>query len=65
LLIRRGREKLFEPSARLDPSAAPGSGLGLATVRGILARHGGDASATDAPAGGARVTLRFPRPEGA
>lgn len=57
---REGREHLFEPFARLR-SDAPGAGLGLAMVRAIVERHEGHVAATDAPHGGARVEIRFPR----
>nr|WP_240898077.1 HAMP domain-containing sensor histidine kinase [Agromyces luteolus] len=44
---------------RLDVTG--GAGLGLAIVRGIARAHGGDASATNAPAGGAVLALTLPR----
>jgi two-component system OmpR family sensor kinase len=37
-----------------------GAGLGLAIVAGIAAEHGGQATAANAPAGGALFTLRLP-----
>jgi two-component system OmpR family sensor kinase len=39
-----------------------GAGLGLAIVAGIAAEHAGDATAANAPGGGALFTLRVPRP---
>ena len=40
--------------------AAPGSGLGLALVRAIVERHGGQASLRSRPGQGTVVTLRLP-----
>ena len=37
-----------------------GAGLGLAIVAGIAAEHGGDATVSNAPGGGALFTLRLP-----
>lgn len=54
------RERLFEPFARLDDSRdrdSGGFGLGLAIVRQVARWHGGDASITDSPLGGARVSI--------
>ncbi|CAN5852967.1 hypothetical protein BH24ACT15_BH24ACT15_03240 [soil metagenome] len=54
-------QKVFDrfyraPAAR----AAPGSGLGLAIVDQIANRHGGVVRATNAPEGGAVMTLQLP-----
>lgn len=49
----------FERGAR--ESATPGVGLGLALCQAIVAAHGGRLSAEDAPGGGARIVMRFPR----
>lgn len=54
-------QKVFDrfyraPAAR----AAPGSGLGLAIVDQIANRHGGLVRATNAPEGGAVMTLQLP-----
>jgi two-component system, OmpR family, sensor histidine kinase CiaH len=56
------RERVFEPFARLDPSArrrTTGAGLGLAIARRIVVAHGGRIVATAGRDGGARfeVTL--------
>lgn len=59
------RERVFERFARLDEGRARhdgGAGLGLAIVETIVARHGGTVAVGDAPAGGARVTVRLPSP---
>ncbi len=40
----------------------PGSGLGLAIVRQVAAAHGGEATAENAPDGGALFRLRLPAP---
>jgi len=47
--------------ARSHGDDAQGTGLGLAIVKGVAEAHGGSASAENAPRGGARVALRFPR----
>jgi two-component system OmpR family sensor kinase len=47
--------------ARSRPDEVSGTGLGLAIVRGVAEAHHGDVEATNAPGGGARVTVRFPR----
>jgi signal transduction histidine kinase len=39
-----------------------GSGLGLAIVAGVASEHGGLATVTNAPDGGAVLTLRLPLP---
>ena len=44
------------PTAR----GTPGSGLGLAIVRHVVEAHGGTAEASNAPGGGAVLTLRLP-----
>ena len=56
------RERLFEPFERLDRSRdreSGGFGLGLAIVRQVARWHGGDASITDSPLGGARVSIAW------
>ncbi|MBL9037487.1 MAG: response regulator [Archangium sp.] len=51
------RERIFEP---FFTTKAQGSGLGLPIVHAIVTQHGGRLSVGDAPAGGARFTLRLP-----
>jgi two-component system, OmpR family, sensor kinase ParS len=56
------RERVFEPFARLDESRdrdSGGFGLGLAIVRQVARWHGGDASISDSPLGGTRVTIAW------
>lgn len=57
------RQAVFEPFVRLDESrnrALGGVGLGLAIVARIAKHHGGRASVTKSPLGGARFTLELP-----
>ena len=42
-----------------DARSKPGSGLGLAIVRQAAEAHGGEATAANAPGGGAIVTVSF------
>ncbi|MGW1215924.1 sensor histidine kinase [Streptomyces sp. NPDC002499] len=58
------RARVFERFVRLgDGSRARGDGgvgLGLAMVRGIARRHGGDVTVTASPLGGARFEVQLP-----
>ncbi|GIE98448.1 ATP-binding protein [Paractinoplanes rishiriensis] len=57
------REQAFELFRRLHPAArdAEGSGAGLAIVRRIVERHGGQAWAEESPGGGTTIRASFPR----
>lgn len=57
------RQRIFERFVRLDDARGRdhgGSGLGLAIVAEVAAAHGGTATATESPAGGARFEVRLP-----
>lgn len=61
------REAVFDRFHRGDPSRTSngsGSGLGLTIARAIVVEHGGSLEATPPPSsrGGARLTVRLPRP---
>lgn len=57
-----GKEsQLFMPFQRLhQPWEFPGEGMGLANVKRIVERHGGEVSAEPNPEGGARFSLTLP-----
>nr|WP_221195224.1 HAMP domain-containing sensor histidine kinase [Hoyosella altamirensis] len=52
------RERVFERFTRGSRASAPGSGLGLALVAQQAELHGGEATMSNSPLGGARLTLR-------
>ncbi len=55
---------IFERFYRADKArsrAVPGTGLGLAIVRSIARVHGGEATVTNVPGGGARFRVLLPR----
>jgi signal transduction histidine kinase len=65
----RDRERIFAPFVRLardrvardhGEASRPGSGLGLAVVRDLVALHGGRVWVEDAPGGGARFVVELP-----
>lgn len=53
-------ERVFEKFHRHPRSGAPGAGLGLAIVRGVLEAHGGRAIAVSPPEGGTCFRLELP-----
>jgi signal transduction histidine kinase len=58
------RELLLEPFVRLEGSRnrqTGGAGLGLAIVRNLIEAHGGQVRISDAPKGGARISVKIPR----
>lgn len=57
------RERVFDRFYRRHADDAEGSGLGLAIVRSIAQRHGATVSLDDAPLGGLRVRVAWPRQE--
>ena len=56
------RERVFDRFYRRASAQESGTGLGLAIVKAIVERHGAQVILDDAPAGGLRVAVRFPRP---
>lgn len=58
------RDELMQPFSRLEVSRSRetgGAGLGLAIVQTLVAAHDGTVSIGDAPQGGARISVTFPR----
>lgn len=58
------REKIWDPYVRLSretESAAGGSGIGLSIVRELVRLHEGRTWVEDAPGGGCRFVIEFPR----
>lgn len=55
------RERVFERGVRLSrDERVPGSGIGLAVVREIVAMHGGGVHVEGPPGGGTAVVVRLP-----
>ncbi len=55
------RERVFDRFYRRAEARESGSGLGLAIVKSIAARHGAQIALDEAPGGGLRVAVTFPR----
>ena len=56
------RDRLFEPFARVEDSRgrdSGGVGLGLAIVKSVAEWHGGTATISESPLGGARVSISW------
>lgn len=56
------REQAFQLFRRLHPAQGSGSGAGLAIVRRIVERHGGQVWAEESPGGGTTMVASFPSP---
>lgn len=59
----RERERIFEPYVRSDGAEGGGAGIGLAVVRDLVRRQGGEVRCRDAAAGGARFEVELPLAE--
>jgi two-component system, OmpR family, sensor kinase len=55
------RERVFDRFYRRAAAQENGTGLGLAIVKAIADRHGARIVLSEAPSGGLRATLSFPR----
>jgi signal transduction histidine kinase len=59
--VDAGKDHIFKMFGRLHPADAyPGTGIGLALVKRILERHGGDIGVSPAPEGGSIFTFTLP-----
>jgi hypothetical protein len=54
------RRRVFEPFVRLNPAAAPGSGIGLAIVRRIVELYDGEVWIESNTPGGCTVSFTLP-----
>jgi signal transduction histidine kinase len=59
-IARADLAHVFERYWRASDTRRTGDGLGLAIVRAIARRHGGDAAASSEPGRGSRFTVTFP-----
>jgi signal transduction histidine kinase len=55
------RERVFDRFYRRAAAQEGGTGLGLAIVKAITERHGAEVALGEAPGGGLRATVNFPR----
>ena len=53
----KDRERIFDPFVRVDGDASSGSGLGLALVKRIVTKEGGQVRIDSSPEGGARFEI--------
>ena len=58
-VLYKGTLTIFGMRVRGSAAAGRGSGIGLAIVRSIVERAGGDVAAARSPWGGARFTIRL------
>jgi two-component system, OmpR family, phosphate regulon sensor histidine kinase PhoR len=58
------RDKIFGLGFRGGRAQRPGNGIGLAVVKAIITRVGGDVSVEASPSGGARFVLRVSEADG-
>lgn len=64
-MAEKDLERIFEPFVRLHGAGVyEGSGLGLATCRKIVHRHGGEIKASSQPGQGTVIVLQLPEGEG-
>jgi PAS domain S-box-containing protein len=56
------RAKVFQAFQRLHPQAGPGEGMGLAIVRRVVERHGGQVRVESAEGEGSVFTVTLPAP---
>jgi two-component system phosphate regulon sensor histidine kinase PhoR len=59
-IVPEERGAIFGMGFRGSGALRPGSGIGLAVVKAIVTRAGGEVSVDESPSGGARFVLRFP-----